>query len=406
MARLPLNNLKLNITSCRISRSNTPRFTPLTSRSLSSKPGLLATSTSLAQRISKASPPRFNKPPTNRFLTATSSTSTASTTNSRRLSTPKMSTSTTATGQNHHNRQPSPTTPPPWLTLFLSHLHSLPPPSRSFTLSTLHPLPPTFASTSTPTPFSSTVPVLPRARTCIYRGLWAQLPTNDKNPAELNPSVFDSDLITFTTDARMEKAAEIVDTASGQRIEEGGGMTGGGGPVEAVFWIESAKGEDGQEKKVMTQWRVRGTAWLLGPDADGEGAAKVREVLRQRMRRVPGAQKEDEEGWSWSKEVTAHFGNLSPVMRGTFKGPPPGQPVAFPPGKGEELGQEVEDLQDEVARRNFRVVVIVPTEVDQVDLSDARRPRRWLYLWRGKSYQAREAGGEVDGEWEKVEVWP
>ncbi|KAK3338408.1 hypothetical protein B0H65DRAFT_321965 [Neurospora tetraspora] len=321
-----------------------------------------------------------------------------------------MSTSTTATGSHPHNRQPSPSTPPPWLSPFLSHLTSLPPSSRSFTLSTLHPLPPTFSSTSTPTPFSSTVPVLPRARTCIYRGLWAQLPASDKNPAELNPSVYESDLLTFTTDARMEKSAEIVDTAPAKEIEEGGGMTGGGGPVEAVFWIESVKDHEypsnKKEKKVMTQWRIRGSAWLLGPDADSEGAAKIREVLRQRMRRVPGKQKEDEEGWSWSREVTAHFGNLSPVMRGTFKGPPPGQPVAFPPGKGEELGQEVEDLQDAVARKNFRVVVIVPTEVDQVDLSDARRPRRWLYLWRGNSYQSKEAGGEVEGEWEKVEVWP
>ncbi|KAK3398701.1 hypothetical protein B0T20DRAFT_453418 [Sordaria brevicollis] len=319
-----------------------------------------------------------------------------------------MSTSTSqATGANPHNRQPDPATSPSWLTPFLTHLTSLPPFSRSFTLSTLHPLPPTFSSTSTPTPFSSTVPVVPRARTCIYRGLWAQLPPNDKNPASLNPPVFESDLITFTTDARMEKAAEIVDTASGKQIEQGGGMTGGGGPVEAVFWIESAKdSETGEERKVMTQWRIRGSAWLLGPDVDGPEAEKVREVLKQRMRRAPGKRKEDEEGWSWSREVTAHFGNLSPVMRGTFRGPPPGQPVAFPPGKGEELGQEVEDLEDEVARRNFRVVVIVPTEVDQVDLSDARRPRRWLYLWRGRSYQAREAGGEVEGEWEKVEVWP
>ncbi|KAK3956177.1 hypothetical protein QBC32DRAFT_391677 [Pseudoneurospora amorphoporcata] len=395
MAKLPRNNLKLNITSCQKLSSNTQRRSALIFPSLSSKPRLPAATNSLARNIT---------PFINRLVTTTSSISiTSNPTTSTKMST----SSTTATGQNPHNRQPSPTTPTPWLTPFLSHLHSLPPPSRSFTLSTLHPLPPSFSSTSTPTPFSSTVPVLPRARTCIYRGLWAQLPTNDKNPAELNPWVFESDLITFTTDARMEKAAEIVDTASGERIEEGGGMTGGGGPVEAVFWIESARdSESGEEKKVMTQWRVRGTAWLLGPDADGEGAAKVREALRQRMRRVPDKTPEDEKTWSWSKEVTAHFGNLSPVMRGTFKGPPPGQPVSFPPGKGEELGQEVEDLQDEVARRNFRVVVIVPTEVDQVDLSDARRPRRWLYLWRGKSYQAREAGGEVEGEWEKVEVWP
>ncbi|EGO59879.1 hypothetical protein NEUTE1DRAFT_100025 [Neurospora tetrasperma FGSC 2508] len=305
------------------------------------------------------------------------------------------------------NRQPLPSTPPPWRAPFLSHLTSLPPSSRTFVLSTLHPLPPSLSSTSTPTPVSSTIPVLPRARTCVCRSLWAQLDANPHNPAALNPPVFESDMIAFTTDARMEKAAEIVDTASEERIEAGGEMTGGGGPVEVVFWIESAKDpETGEERKVMTQWRIRGSAWLLGPDVDSEGAKKVREVLRQRMRRLEGKTQEDEEQWSWSREVTAHFGNLNPVMRGTFRGPPPGQPVAFPPGKGEGLGQEVVDLQDEVARRNFRVVVIVPTEVDQVDLSDAKRARRWLYLWRGNSYHAKEAGGEVEGEWEKVEVWP
>ncbi|KAK3491711.1 hypothetical protein B0T13DRAFT_450525 [Neurospora crassa] len=322
-----------------------------------------------------------------------------------------MSTSTPATGtipQQQPNRQPLPSTPPPWRAPFLSHLTSLPPSSRTFVLSTLHPLPPSLSSTSTPTPVSSTIPVLPRARTCVYRSLWAQLEANPHNPAELNPpGVFESDMIAFTTDARMEKAAEIVDTASEERIEAGGEMTGGGGPVEAVFWIESAKDPaTGEDKKVMTQWRIRGSAWLLGPDLDSEGAKKVREVLRQRMRRLEGKTQEDEEQWSWSREVTAHFGNLNPVMRGTFRGPPPGQPVAFPPGKEERLGQEVVDLQDEVARKNFRVVVIVPTEVDQVDLSDAKRARRWLYLWRGNTYHAKEAGGEVEGEWEKVEVWP
>jgi hypothetical protein len=61
----------------------------------------------------------------------------------------------------------------------------------------------------------------------------------------------------------------------------------------------------------------------------------------------------------------------------------------------------VEDLEDEVARRNFRVVVIVPQEVDLVDLSDMKNPKRWLFVLREDSSEAK-----IPGEWEKVEVWP
>jgi hypothetical protein len=93
-------------------------------------------------------------------------------------------------------------------------------------------------------------------------------------------------------------------------------------------------------------------------------------------------------------------------MRGSFKAPPPGTPVAYHTEKGEGLGQRVDDLEDEAARRNFRVVVIVPDEVDQVDLRDELRPRRWLYVYRGADGESKLPGGEVIGEWEKVEVWP
>jgi hypothetical protein len=93
-------------------------------------------------------------------------------------------------------------------------------------------------------------------------------------------------------------------------------------------------------------------------------------------------------------------------MRGSFRGPPPGTPVAYHAGEGESVGQRVENLEDKGARRNFRVVVIVPDEVDQVDLSDELRPRRWLYVYRGAEGESKLPGGEVIGEWEKVEVWP
>jgi pyridoxamine 5'-phosphate oxidase len=190
----------------------------------------------------------------------------------------------------------------------------------------------------------------------------------------------------------MQKAGELVDTAR----EVSSGQTGGGGPVEAVWWVE----ESG------TQWRVRGTGWVLGQDVDGEEGRKAREVISERMRRRDPQAQESQEEWSWSREVTAHFGNLSPGMRGSFRSPPPGTPITVPPEEGLGLGQEVDDLEDEVARRNFRVVVIVPDEVDQVEYLDPKKPRRWIYIYRGLSWQAKEPGGEVIGEWEKVEVWP
>ncbi|KAK0671123.1 pyridoxamine 5'-phosphate oxidase-domain-containing protein [Cercophora samala] len=280
-----------------------------------------------------------------------------------------------------------PPTAAPWREPFTTHLASLQPPI--FTLATLHPVPHQLSP-------SASIPVLPRARTCVFRGFWGSLPPNERNPAPLNPPLFTSDLLTFTTDARMAKTSEIFDTAGPDSQTVSGGPSGGGGPVEAVFWVEETK----------TQWRVRGRAWVLGPgmDGDGDGARKVRGVLGERMRRTGKGEGE----WSWEREVTAHFGNLSPVMRGSFGGPEPGAPVDYHQGK--KLGERLEDLGDGEARGNFRVVVVVPEEVDRVDLREETRPRRWLYTYRGgekeKTGEAKYAGGKVEGEWEVVELWP
>ncbi|KAK3318325.1 hypothetical protein B0H66DRAFT_233188 [Apodospora peruviana] len=306
------------------------------------------------------------------------------------------------------NHQETPCTPAPWLDEFVKHISSMAMPT--FVLSTLHP-----ATTGVTGPsFTDT----PRARTCVYRGLWATPLTNDRNPAPRNPAIFESDLPVFTTDVRMEKVSEIFDTAVAAGVGASGNGShntgsGGGGPVEAVYWAS----------EYGTQWRVRGTAWILGPDIDNEdgpegGAHRVRSALRGRMMRKAAENITDvikdevvaeaEKEWSWSREVAAHFGNLSPGMRGTFRHPPPGRPVAepIPPGSGLGVGQTVEDLDDPVARKNFRVVVIIPTEVDQADVSDPKRPRRWLYTYRSKSYKSTMYGGEVIGEWGKVEIWP
>ncbi|KAK4103484.1 hypothetical protein N658DRAFT_493965 [Parathielavia hyrcaniae] len=286
--------------------------------------------------------------------------------------------------------------PAPWREDFLSHTSQMP--SPTFTLATLHPA-------TLPEAPSRALPCVPRARTCVLRGLWATLPENPHNPAPPNPRLFESDLPVFTTDARSDKATEVFDSAAAGDVEASGGLTGGGGPVEAVFWVDLPG--------VKTQWRVRGHAWVLaGEDADSidrDGARKMREVLRGRMRRTAAAGEggdEEEGSWSFAREVKAHFGNLSPMMRGSFKAPPPGAPVAYHTGKGEGVGQRLDNLDDAVAGQNFRVVVIVPDEVDQVDLSDEMRPRRWLHVYRGLEGDSRIPGGEAIGEWEKVEVWP
>lgn len=267
----------------------------------------------------------------------------------------------------------TPTPPAPWSSLFQSHISQLSPPS--FNLSTLHRTP------------DSTTPYTPRGRTLIYRGMFASLPPNPLNDAPKNPAAYASDLPTFTTDVRSAKLADLF--LGGEAAQTQG--CGGGGPVEAVFWIQPT----------MTQWRIRGDAWVLGPDISGPGESDAKTALGPRMR-VLG---EDVKDWSWEREVGAHFGNLSPGMRGSFQNPLPGTPIDE---KGEMdetdkdmvrakvLGRKV-GTGDEGAKANFRVVVIRPLEVERVDLTDMDRARRWIYTFV-------EKGGK--GEWKTVEVWP
>jgi pyridoxamine 5'-phosphate oxidase len=256
----------------------------------------------------------------------------------------------------------------PWRSLFLSHVSQMD--SPLFVLSTLHPS----EDKNSPSPY------VPRARYCVYRSMWAELPGNKYNDAPRNESVYASDLLTLTTDARMEKVFELF-ASSGEGRD--GTQSGGGGPVEAVFYV----------KEAMTQWRFKGKAYIVGPDIEGSspGALIVKHRVGDRMRALT------EEGlgdWSWDTELTAHFGNLSSGMRGSFKNPSPGSPVSASPGPGLGLGQKVTDLHDEIARNNFRVVIIVPEEVDQVDLTDADRARRWQFTYDGQ------------GWWKEEEVWP
>lgn len=259
----------------------------------------------------------------------------------------------------------------PWRSAFLSHVQQAG--TATFTLSTLHPL-----------DASSTDQFVPRARTVIFRGMWASLPENHRNPAPLNPAAFTSDMPTITTDVRMEKVPELIASRQEPSAASSGAQSAAGGPVEAVFWMEKAK----------VQWRMRGRAYIIGPDIDSEAAAPVRAALQPWMRVVDEGKKDD---WSWSRELTASFGNLSPLMRGSFRNPLPGTPLTQEPEPGLGLGQEVDDVHDELARKNFRVLVILPEEIDQVDLSDPKRGRRW-------NHKVEASGSEIS--WRTTEVWP
>lgn len=247
----------------------------------------------------------------------------------------------------------------PWRSTFLTHIDAMDPPI--FSLATLHP---------------SEGTVLPRVRTVVYRGMWADMPVNPKNNAELNPAGFSSDVLTLTSDVRMEKIPEMQASA---KAEDAAPQSYPGGPVEGMFWMAG---------DIQTQWRFRGRSFIIGPDIDSDAAAPVRAALGRHMRGKG-------EGWSWARELTAHFGNLSPGMRGSFRNPPPGRPLSEKPKDGLGLGQKVTSLDDDLARENFRVVAIVPEEVDRVDLNDMGR--RWNYKFVGEPSV---------GAWQVTELWP
>lgn len=60
------------------------------------------------------------------------------------------------------------------------------------------------------------------------------------------------------------------------------------------------------------------------------------------------------------------------------------------------LNQQVEDLKDEVARANFRVLLICPLEMERLDFSNPDDVRRtnWALVDAEK------------GEWKETELWP
>ena len=163
-------------------------------------------------------------------------------------------------------------------------------------------------ATVTPAPKGSSVPYLPRLRYCIYRGMWAELPENKHNDAPMNERVYESEMPTFTSDVRMHKIPDIFASGPGHGNESQSQGSGGGGPVEAVWWI----------KEVGTQWRIKGEAFVVGNDIEGDGeeSSGVRTVKSEVGARMRVVKEGGENSWSWATELTGHFGNCSPGMRG------------------------------------------------------------------------------------------
>lgn len=189
--------------------------------------------------------------------------------------------------------------PAPWKQLFNSHLSKMESPEFVFT-------------TIQTAPKGSVAPFVPRARYCIFRGFWAELPENKHNSAPQNPRVYESEMPAFTTDVRMGKVEDLFRTGAGHAQEEEQWQgSGGGGPVEAVWWV----------KETQTQWRVKGQAYVVAPDIEAEteqskvssGVRTVKSELGSRMRVVQEGKEGD---WSWATELTGHFGNNSPGLRG------------------------------------------------------------------------------------------
>ena len=163
-----------------------------------------------------------------------------------------------------------------------------------------------------PAPKGGPTPYLPRARFCIFRGFWAELPENKHNEAAKNDRVYESEMPAFTTDVRMNKPIEVFASSSGHADDESLVQgSGGGGPCEAVWWA----------KDPMVQWRMRGHAFVIGNDIEGEGeqskeSSGVRTVKSEVGSRMRVVDEEKKGGWSWKTELTAHFGNMAPGMRG------------------------------------------------------------------------------------------
>ena len=90
------------------------------------------------------------------------------------------------------------------------------------------------------------------------------------------------------------------------------------------------------------------------------------------------------------------------MFAGSWRNPPPGTPATEEPDEEHKLGQKVTDLEDKIARENFRVVVIKPDVVEMTDIKDPTTARRYKYTFVSEKGE----NGKVVGKWTEEELWP
>lgn len=179
--------------------------------------------------------------------------------------------------------------PAPWKSLFLEHVSKQEDPYMA--VATVQRDPKNGSS-------------IPRVRYCGFRGFFGELKLHHsaekqlKEENEMNPSVYESDLLAFTTDVRMQK------------IEQFGDFEGA---IEVVFWV----------KELMAQWRLRGKAFVIGDDANKSAEKESRAEVSKALMKKQNHSESSAEEWTWEKEVTAYFANHSPIMRGVYTIPAP-----------------------------------------------------------------------------------
>ena len=179
--------------------------------------------------------------------------------------------------------------------------------------------------------------VAPRVRYVVHRGFLG-----------------DSDCLLTTTDVRSEKGKQM---GMEQRV-----------PVELAWYIAAER----------IQFRIRGQAFLIVQVDEN-----TRDVTSPTTEGYwPATQ-------DWKAERMRMWQSLSPEMQQSFVGPSPGTPLssAFP----DSDSQAATKRQNSDISPNFALLVIEPSEVDQLDLSTFRRT---IYT------------REKSGDWSHVEVVP
>lgn len=226
---------------------------------------------------------------------------------------------------------------------------------------------------------------VPRVRTCGCRGFFPELKIHPKSQEEMNeqvkdggnPPTYESDMLCFTTDIRMDKLEQLENSEHA---------------IEAMFWL----------KDLMTQWRIKGKALAVGDPrgVESEQEKANRESLLSSLR-IKDDYNGSAEDWTWERAITKYFANHSPLARGSFKNPAPGMPRPQASNNlALQMGQRVSDLRDPVARGNFRVVIIQPEEVERLDLSNQEDMRRWNWTL------GLDGDEENQTAWIETEVWP